>query len=80
MLSEYHDLAHELPEYKDQIHELKTQDGHFNKLFKQYDGLVKEILRIEKQVEAASDERLEDLKRQRLKIKDAMVEMLAKAA
>jgi uncharacterized protein len=80
MLSDHHDLAHELPEFKDQIHNLKMNDAHFARLFEQYDEINKEVLRIEKEVEAASDERLEDLKKQRLSLKDEMVEMLQKAA
>lgn len=33
MLGEKHDLVHELPEYKDRIHELKTSNRHFANLF-----------------------------------------------
>lgn len=33
MLVEKHDLVHELPEYKDRIHELKTSNRHFANLF-----------------------------------------------
>lgn len=78
MLSDYHDLAHEHPEYKDQIHDLKTSNAHFAKLFNQYHEVNKEILRVEKGVEAASDERLEDIKKQRLFLKDEMMQMLTK--
>tara|TARA_B100001971_G_C18090522_1_gene483252 strand:+ start:205 stop:450 length:246 start_codon:yes stop_codon:yes gene_type:complete len=80
MLEENHDLAHELPEYKEAIHNLKMSDNHFKKLFGEYDDVNKEVLRIEKGVEAASDERLEELKKQRLALKDEMLEMLQSAA
>ncbi len=33
MLGEKHDLVHELPEYKERIHELKMNNHHFSKLF-----------------------------------------------
>jgi hypothetical protein len=80
MLEENHDLAHELPEYKEAIHNLKMSDNHFKKLFDEYDDVNKEVLRIEKGVDAASDERLEELKKQRLALKDEMLEMLQSAA
>jgi uncharacterized protein YdcH (DUF465 family) len=32
MLLEKHGLVHELPEYKDRIHELKTSNRHFANL------------------------------------------------
>ena len=33
---EKHDLLHEFPESKDTIHELKTNNRHFARLFDQY--------------------------------------------
>ena len=33
MIGEKHDLAHELPEFKEKIHELKLSNRHFQKLF-----------------------------------------------
>lgn len=80
MLSEHHDLAQEHPEYKAQIHALKMNNAHFAKLFDKYHDLNKDILRIEKEIEAASDERLENMKKERLLVKDEMMGMLAKAA
>ena len=80
MLTDHHDLAHEMPEYKDAIHTLKQEDAHFAKLFDQYDETSKEILRIEKEIEAASDVRLEELKKTRLALMDEMRDMLAKVA
>lgn len=78
MLSESHDFSHEHPEYKEQIHDLKMNNAHFAKLFDQYQDVNKGILRIEKEVEAASDERLEDMKKHRLLLKDEMIKMLSK--
>ena len=75
-----HSLVNELPEYKDLIHNLKISDNHFAKLFDQYDGVEHEVHRIESGAEAASDDRLEDLKKQRLKLKDDLFTMLQKAA
>ena len=79
MIEDHHDLAHELPEYKENIHNLKMSDAHFAKLFKEYEGLNKEILRIEKGIETVTDEHLEDLKKKRLLLKDEMLNIITKA-
>jgi hypothetical protein len=76
MLNENHDFAEEHPEYKTKIHELKIEDKHFVKLYDEYHELTKEILRIEKEIEASSEARLEDLKKQRLLLNDEMVAIL----
>lgn len=80
MIDDHHDLAHELPEYKENIHDLKMNDAHFSRLFKEYEDLNKEILRIEKGIEAVSDEYLEKLKKERLLLKDEMLNIITKAA
>lgn len=78
MSTKHHHLAHELPEYEDAIHELKVSNNHFAKLLDSYHSCVKNILRIEDEIEAASDFFLEDLKKQRLAMKDEMVMMLSR--
>lgn len=80
MSIEKHNLHHEFPEYDQQIHDLKMNDRHFARLFDEYDTLDKEIHRIEEEIEAASDQRLEDLKVQRVRLKDELYGMLQKAA
>ena len=80
MLSESHDLAHEFPEHKDTIHNLKMNDNHFARLFAEYDELNDEILRSEKGVEPLSDEHMNDLKKKRLALKDELVAMIEKSA
>lgn len=77
---EKHDLIHELPEYRDQIHNLKMSDAHFAKLFDQYHDLDHEVHRIENGVENTSDVYLEDRKKERLMLKDQLFAMLKKAA
>jgi uncharacterized protein YdcH (DUF465 family) len=66
----HHPLITELPEYREDIHRLKTEDHHFRRLFDRYHEVDKEVVRIEQEVEAASDVRLEDLKIRRLHLKD----------
>lgn len=79
MLGEHHSLAHEFPEYKDRIHELKVNNPDFAKLFEKYEDIDKEIYRIEMQIENTSDEYLEGLKIKRVKLKDQLYAMLQQA-
>lgn len=76
MSLEKHDLLHELPEHKDSIHELKTHDAHFAKLFAEYHEVDKEVHRIEEQIETPSDEYTHDVKAHRLELKDEMYQMI----
>ncbi len=71
-----HDLHHEFPEYKDAIHQLKTDNHHFAKLFEEYHRMNKDIRRIEENDEPVTDVALEDMKKQRLKLKDELHSML----
>jgi len=71
-----HDLHHEFPEFKDTIHLLKTSNLHFAKLFDEYHRVNKDIRRIEENEEPVTDAALEDMKKQRLKLKDELHTML----
>ena len=76
MFGEKHDLIHEFPEYKDKIHELKTRDPQFAKLFDEYHEVEHEVRRIEENIETTSDEYLEEQKKKRLYLKDQLFAML----
>lgn len=78
MQGEKHDLLHELPEHRERIHELKTTDSHFARLFEEYHELDHEIHRIEQGVENTSDEYLEGLKYKRLNHKDQLLGIIRK--
>jgi uncharacterized protein YdcH (DUF465 family) len=58
-----HELADEFPQDVAVIHKLKLEDAHFAKLADAYHDLNREIHRIESEVEAASDDRVETLKK-----------------
>lgn len=73
---EHHDLAHEFPELKERIHELKTQDAHFHKQFERYDTVTKDIERLEKEEIPVSDPTIEEKKKERLALKDELYKML----
>ena len=72
------DLAHEFPEFKDKIYQLKTSDGHFRKLFENYGEVCKSIQRSEQRVDLLSEVEEEGLRRQRLRLKDELVTMLTR--
>ncbi len=79
MLGEKHDLIHELPEHKERIHELKTSNSHFAKLFDKYHDVDHQVRRIEEGIETPSDDFTEELKKERLHLKDELFTMIQSA-
>ncbi len=77
---ENHSLIKEFPEMRERIHKLKTSDNHFARLFDEYDSVEHMVHRIESGVEATTDEHLEQLKKQRLNLKDELFNLLKTAA
>ncbi len=71
-----HELADEFPQDTEILHHLKLGNGHFAKLSECYHAVNREIHRIESEVEAASDERAEDLKKQRLGLLDEIASIV----
>ena len=79
MLTEKHDLVHELPEHRDTIHNLKMTNNHFARLFDEYHEVDHEVHRIETGVEMTSNEHLEERKKVRLHLKDELFRMIQQA-
>ena len=77
---EKHDLIHELPEYKDRIHDLKMTNRRFASQFEKYHDTDHAVLRVEEGVENTSDEYLEELKKKRLALKDELYAMIKAAS
>ena len=73
---EKHDLHHEFPENAETIHYLKMHDHHFAHLFEQYHTIDHEIHRIETGAEVSGDEYIENKKKERLKLKDELYQMM----
>ncbi len=71
-----HELHEEFPEHADRIHALKTENAHFLRLANEYHTLNRDIHRAETDIEPTSDDHLEDMKKQRLKLKDEIFGML----
>ncbi len=74
-----HELHDEFPDDHALLHDLKLSAGHFQTVSERYHRVNREIHRIEAEVDHASDERLEDLKKQRLGLLDEVSQMIAKA-
>ncbi len=74
-----HELHNEFPDDADLLHNLKLSDSHFVILAERYHSTNREIHRIESEVEAASDLRVEDLKKQRLSLLDEIRPIINRA-
>jgi uncharacterized protein YdcH (DUF465 family) len=72
-----HDLHHEFSADHDALHELKVDNPYFRELAAKHHDLVQQIYRVESGLEAASDARLEDLKKLRLSILDKIATLIA---
>ena len=70
---EKHDLVHEFPEHRELIHELKTSNTRFARLFEEYHEADKEVHRIEDQIETPSDDYTHERKIKRLALKDELL-------
>ncbi|MCB1508594.1 MAG: DUF465 domain-containing protein [Hyphomicrobiaceae bacterium] len=72
-----HELAEEFPDKQDKLHALKTTNSHFARLADSYHEINRRIHRAESEVEPMDDLALEDIKKERLKLKDEIAGMLA---
>ena len=71
-----HELAEEFPEFKDKIHDLKSSNAHFVKLFDEYHEINRAVHRAETDIEPTDDLHLEDMRKKRLHLKDEIFSML----
>lgn len=71
--NELHDV---FPQDAAALHRLKVSNPHFARLADQHHEVNREIHRIECEIEAASDERLEALKRERLHLLDEIAALI----
>jgi uncharacterized protein YdcH (DUF465 family) len=73
-----HELPDEFPEETAHIERLTKANYEFRRLRTSYDEINRQIYRIESEEEPTTDEVLERLKKQRLKLKDEIAAMLSK--
>lgn len=71
-----HELQKEFPDLADRIHVLKTSNNHFARIFDQYGSLDNTIVKVEEGLSVLDDFSLENLKKERLKLKDELYHML----
>ena len=80
MTVEHHNLVHEFPEYKTQIHEMKINNHHFRRLFDEYHELTVDIENMENEVKPTSSMTEEEAKKRRVHLKDELYSMLKNKA
>ena len=64
---------------RDLVTRLKQEDAHYARLADEYHEVNRQVHRIEAETEAASDERFETLKKQRLALLDEITAIVTKA-
>ncbi len=67
------------PEYRDLITRLKTEDAHFTRLFDKHNEIDQKIKNMESHIETGSPVEIENLKKEKLKLKDELYHILKKA-
>lgn len=60
------------PEFRELMSRLKHKDPHFTELFDRHNGLDQTIKNMEAHIEHGTQEEIETLKKEKLKIKDAL--------
>ena len=72
-----HELAEEFPDKIDTMHALKESDAHFRKLFDAYHDVNRAIHRAETNVEPTDQFNEENMRKQRMRLKDEIARMLS---
>ena len=73
-----HELVDEFPEFVDRIHDLKVEDVHFAKRCEDYHVINRAIHRAEAKIEPTDDLHLEEMRKQRMVLKDEIYGMLTR--
>ncbi|MEI2384653.1 DUF465 domain-containing protein [Breoghania sp. JC706] len=73
-----HELQEEFPEAAQILHQLKMSDARLEALCERYGAVNHEIYLIETEVSPAGDAATEDLKKERLALKDDIAQVLRK--
>lgn len=76
MQVDYHDLHQEFPEFADAIAALKLGNAHFSRLYDSYHRLTGRVEDLEEHDMPVGDFTIEDMKKQRVKLKDELYHLL----
>ncbi len=71
-----HELAEEFPQHVALMHHLRETDGHFQRISNGYHEVNRTIHRAETDVEPLDDFHLADLRKERMRLKDEIYQML----
>ncbi|MDA0223145.1 MAG: DUF465 domain-containing protein [Proteobacteria bacterium] len=74
-----HELAEEFPAHVEIMHNLKTEDAHFGRLFDEYHEINRTIHRAETNVEPTDDFNEEAMRKKRMVLKYQIWAILSKA-
>jgi uncharacterized protein YdcH (DUF465 family) len=76
MLGEIHDVLHEFPELEGRIDEMRASNSAFAELMDSYDTLDAKVRKLEELGTPVADETIEELKKERLLLKDRLYDLL----
>lgn len=76
----HHPFVSEFPEHREVIRHLRLSDNNFRQMFEEYHQLDDEICRIEEEIEYATDQKIDELKFRRAKLKDLLYATVRKQA
>ncbi|MBK5942070.1 YdcH family protein [Halochromatium roseum] len=76
MLGEIHDVMHEFPELEGKIDEMRASNSAFAELMDSYDTLDAKVRKLEELGTPVADETIEELKKERLLLKDRLYDLL----
>jgi hypothetical protein len=68
------------PEFRDLITQLKSTDHHFTRLFDRHNEIDQQIKNMESHITQGTHEEIENLKKEKLQLKDELYAILKKAA
>ncbi|NCC28781.1 MAG: DUF465 domain-containing protein [Gammaproteobacteria bacterium] len=76
MLGESHDLLHEFPDLEAKISALRSDSAEFARMMDDYDTLDARVRDLEELGTPVADETIEELKKERLVLKDKLYAIL----
>ena len=74
-----HNIETEFPELRNQIQTLRTSHDGFARLYERYDEVNRTITKVEMGNAVMTEQELDDLKKQRVKLKDDITQILRKS-
>ena len=75
----HHPILREFPEHRETIKRLKAGSDQFRRFFEEYHTLDEAIYRIEEEIEFATDQETDELKKRRAWLKDQIYHAIVRA-